>query len=71
MSLDADDVKKIAYLARLKIGEADIPGYVSSLSSILELVEQIAEFANDLIGHQVGALAGGVEGDDGDVVLFG
>ncbi len=42
MSLDADDVKKIAYLARLKIDEDDIAGYVSSLSSILELVEQMS-----------------------------
>lgn len=41
MSLDADDVKKIAYLARLKIDDADIPGYVSNLSNILELVEQM------------------------------
>ncbi len=42
MSLDADDVKKIAFLARLKIDEADVPGYVSSLSSILDLVEQMS-----------------------------
>ena len=41
MSLDADDVKKIAYLARLKIDDADIPDYVSNLSNILELVEQM------------------------------
>jgi aspartyl-tRNA(Asn)/glutamyl-tRNA(Gln) amidotransferase subunit C len=41
MSLDADEVKKIAYLARLKIDDADIPGYVSNLSNILELVEQM------------------------------
>lgn len=41
MSLDADEVKKIAYLARLKIEEADIPGYVSSLSDILDLVAQM------------------------------
>lgn len=41
MSLDADDVKKIAYLARLKIAEADIPDYVSNLSNILDLVEQM------------------------------
>ena len=41
MSLDADEVKKIAYLARLKIDEADIPGYVSNLSNILDLVEQM------------------------------
>lgn len=41
MSLDADEVKKIAYLARLKIDEADIPGYVNNLSNILDLVEQM------------------------------
>ena len=42
MSLDADDVKKIAYLARLKIDEADIPNYVSNLTNILDLVEQMS-----------------------------
>ena len=41
MSLDADDVKKIALLARLKIDEADVPGYVSNLSNIIDLVEQM------------------------------
>lgn len=41
MSLDVDEVKKIAYLARLKIEEADIPGYVSNLSNILDLVAQM------------------------------
>ncbi|MDT8451980.1 MAG: Asp-tRNA(Asn)/Glu-tRNA(Gln) amidotransferase subunit GatC [Gammaproteobacteria bacterium] len=41
MSLDVDEVKKIAYLARLKIEEADIPGYVSNLSDILDLVAQM------------------------------
>ena len=42
MSLDADAVKKIAYLARLKIDEADVPGYVNNLSNILDLVEQMS-----------------------------
>ncbi|MCK5002520.1 MAG: Asp-tRNA(Asn)/Glu-tRNA(Gln) amidotransferase subunit GatC [Gammaproteobacteria bacterium] len=41
MSLDADAVKKIAYLARLKIDEADVPGYVKNLSNIIDLVEQM------------------------------
>jgi len=41
MSLDADAVKKIAYLARLKIDEADVPGYVANLSNIIDLVEQM------------------------------
>lgn len=41
MSLDRDDVKKIAHLARLAIDEADIPGYATNLSNILHLVEQM------------------------------
>jgi aspartyl-tRNA(Asn)/glutamyl-tRNA(Gln) amidotransferase subunit C len=41
MSIDADEVKKIAYLARLKIEDTDIPNYVSNLSNILDLVAQM------------------------------
>ena len=41
MSLDKNDVEKIAHLARLAIDEKDVPGYATSLSSILELVEQM------------------------------
>ncbi len=41
MSLDRDDVVKIAHLARLAIDEADIPRYARELSNILELVEQM------------------------------
>lgn len=41
MSLDADAVKKIAYLARLKIDDEDVPGYVNNLSDIIDLVEQM------------------------------
>lgn len=41
MLLDKNDVEKIAHLARLAIVEDDIPGYAASLSSILELVEQM------------------------------
>jgi aspartyl-tRNA(Asn)/glutamyl-tRNA(Gln) amidotransferase subunit C len=41
MSLGPDDVKNIAHLARLNIDEADIEHYASSLSSILDLVEQM------------------------------
>lgn len=42
MSLDSDDVKKIAKLARLAIDEADVPGYATNLSNILGLVEQMS-----------------------------
>ena len=41
MSLDKNDVEKIAHLARLSLDEKDIPGYAGSLSSILEFVEQM------------------------------
>ena len=41
MSLDSDDVKAIARLARLRIDEADVPAYATNLSNILDLVEQM------------------------------
>ncbi|HYQ91419.1 MAG TPA: Asp-tRNA(Asn)/Glu-tRNA(Gln) amidotransferase subunit GatC [Candidatus Competibacteraceae bacterium] len=41
MSLGSAEVAKIAHLARLAIGEADIPAYTRNLSSILELVAQM------------------------------
>jgi aspartyl-tRNA(Asn)/glutamyl-tRNA(Gln) amidotransferase subunit C len=47
MSIDAEEVKKIAYLARLKVDEADIPGYVSNLSNILDLVAQMDSVNTD------------------------
>ena len=47
MSLDAEQVKKIAHLARLEINEADIPGYAETLTSILDLVDQMAAVNTD------------------------
>ncbi len=41
MSLDKNDVEKIAHLARIAIADEDVPGYAESLSSILKLVEQM------------------------------
>jgi aspartyl-tRNA(Asn)/glutamyl-tRNA(Gln) amidotransferase subunit C len=41
MSLDTDDIKAIAKLARLNIDEADVPSYATNLSNILDLVEQM------------------------------
>lgn len=41
MSLDRNDVQKIAHLARLAIRDQDIPRYAVELSNILELVEQM------------------------------
>jgi len=41
MSLDTDDIKAIAKLARLKIDETDMSSYATNLSNILDLVEQM------------------------------
>ena len=41
MSLNKTDVEKIAHLARLEIAAQDIPAYVTNLSNILDLVEQM------------------------------
>jgi aspartyl-tRNA(Asn)/glutamyl-tRNA(Gln) amidotransferase subunit C len=41
MSLNSDEVRKIAYLARLAIRAEEMPTYSRDLSSILELVEQM------------------------------
>ena len=49
MSLETDDVKRIAHLARLAIDEADIPGYARNLSNILDLVEQMSSVATDAV----------------------
>jgi aspartyl-tRNA(Asn)/glutamyl-tRNA(Gln) amidotransferase subunit C len=41
MSLDRDQVRKIAHLARLEISEAESSAYAESLSRILGLIEQM------------------------------
>lgn len=41
MTIDSDQVKKIAHLARVKIDEADVSGYTSNLSNILDMFEQM------------------------------
>ncbi len=47
MSLDKQDVEKIAHLARLAINEEDVPAYAQNLSSILDLVEQMNSVETD------------------------
>lgn len=41
MSLDAEQVARIAFLARLQIKEEAIPDYARNLSAILDFVEQM------------------------------
>ncbi|MEQ1528322.1 MAG: Asp-tRNA(Asn)/Glu-tRNA(Gln) amidotransferase subunit GatC [Methylococcales bacterium] len=49
MSLTADDVKKIAYLARLGIDESDVGSYAQDLSNMLALMTQMADVDTDNI----------------------
>lgn len=43
MSLDIDTVRKIAFLARIRVPDAELPGLAVELSAILGFVEQLAE----------------------------
>lgn len=43
MSLTAEDVKKIAHLARLGIAEQDIAHYAKDLSGVLDLMTQMGQ----------------------------
>ncbi len=47
MSLTTEEVKKIAYLARLGIAEKDVSTYAKDLSSILDLMTQMSETNTD------------------------
>ena len=48
MSLTRQDVEKIAHLARLSITEQEMPVYVTSLSSIVNFVDELSRAQ---IGH--------------------
>ena len=47
MSINNDDVEKIAHLARLAIDPAQLETYTQTLSEILDLVEQMNEVDTD------------------------
>ena len=49
MSLTTEEVKKIAYLARLGIVEKDVETYAKDLSSILDLMTQMSETNTDAV----------------------
>ena len=49
MSLTTDEVKKIAYLARLGIDEKDIEAYAKDLSNMLDLMTQMGETNTDTV----------------------
>ena len=47
MSLDRDDVRKIAFLARIKIEDAELEPLADELNSIIGWVEQLGEVDTD------------------------
>jgi aspartyl-tRNA(Asn)/glutamyl-tRNA(Gln) amidotransferase subunit C len=47
MRLTRQDVEKIAHLARLSITEQEMPVYVSSLSSIVNFVNELSQADTD------------------------
>ena len=49
MSLSADEVKKIAYLARVGIDEEHIDEYAADLSNMLDLMTQMGEANTDSV----------------------
>ena len=49
MSLTADEVIKIAHLARLGIDENDIGAYANDLSNMLDLMTQMGETDTDTV----------------------
>lgn len=49
MALAAEDIKKIAQLARLKVSEQQLPGLHKDLGNILNLVEQMNTVDTDKV----------------------
>ena len=47
MKLTRQDVEKIAHLARLSITETEMPVYVTSLSSIVNFVDELSRAQTD------------------------
>lgn len=47
MKLDPQTIKKIAKLARIRIEDSEVDGYVKELSSILSLAEDLSKINTD------------------------
>ena len=68
MSLIRQDVEKIARLARLSITEAEMPVYVSSLSSIVDFVAELSRAETDRVEPMAHPLEGQYQRVRADVV---
>jgi len=58
MSLIRQDVEKIARLARLSITDAEMPVYVTSLSSIVDFVAELSRVQTDRVEPMAHPLEG-------------
>jgi aspartyl-tRNA(Asn)/glutamyl-tRNA(Gln) amidotransferase subunit C len=58
MSLTRQDVEKIARLARLSITDAEMPVYVTSLSSIVDFVDELSRVQTDDVEPKAHPLEG-------------
>lgn len=61
MTLTRRDVENIAHLARLEIGDEQLPVYVESLSAILAFVEQLSGAATEGVLPMAHPLEGQVQ----------
>jgi aspartyl-tRNA(Asn)/glutamyl-tRNA(Gln) amidotransferase subunit C len=68
MSLTRQDVEKIARLARLSITEAEMPVYVTSLSSIVDFVAELSRAETDRVEPMAHPLEGQHQRVRADVV---
>ncbi|MAY68316.1 MAG: Asp-tRNA(Asn)/Glu-tRNA(Gln) amidotransferase GatCAB subunit C [Rhodospirillaceae bacterium] len=55
MSLDKNDVRRVAFLARIKVDEADLEPVAQDLNNIIGWVEQLAEVDTDGVEPMTGA----------------
>jgi aspartyl-tRNA(Asn)/glutamyl-tRNA(Gln) amidotransferase subunit C len=49
MSLSADEVRKVAHLARLELTEAEVQAMTRQLSAIVEYVDQLRQVNTDAV----------------------
>ncbi|MGB5211378.1 MAG: Asp-tRNA(Asn)/Glu-tRNA(Gln) amidotransferase subunit GatC [Gammaproteobacteria bacterium] len=49
MALTRHEVENIAHLARLRISDEDVPGYVENLSRIIDFVAQLDDAETDKV----------------------
>ena len=68
MSLTRQDVEKIAHLARLSITEQEMPAYVTSLSSIVDFVDELSRVDTGSVEPMAHPLAGQSQRLRADVV---